>query len=540
MADLHSDSLQLLIRCPNCAQRFKVGEDFRDRTVECGACDHRFRINDEVIVRGKKFYPGERRDARLDRFNRVPLAVAPPIVGAKAVRYSDAPDPLFYEPTPPLRIIAGIISVCFMVMMALLLIFGGKTGGMLDGMVTSNRLFMAGFTSLLGILLLVYANPRARAKATSVGIAMSAVLIALPFFFTAGSVPLVSTLPTVPQVEEPSAGSVTDTENSKPGESEEMAELRKRIDTEPLELENTRLQLAGSTQRAIGVWLRDMREHNRYIIEDYVVQAAGASDESHFFPRGKGDYLFRVTGLNMSIEEFANLLAPIGKVERIIPELDVIEVKVVNENFIEGPLDKLTDRSSPDFYVLNKRELDSIDLQRVENAVKRLAEVEPVVYRSDITDRLIKLLAMPDLKFKDDICRALGVWSQTPGLASDTALREIKLMMDDAVSIPEEMVELVLKEKNPGLLPVMHQLWEENPTLWESLYAELGPLAEKPLLSRFPTADGIHRYSVVRLLGKVGSKDSLTVLEAAMSEANSELRVLLEKSANSIRERSAD
>ena len=68
----HDDDL-LLIRCPSCGQRFKVEEDLRERTVECGGCEHRFRINDEVIVRGKRFYPGERKDPRLNRFHRVPF-----------------------------------------------------------------------------------------------------------------------------------------------------------------------------------------------------------------------------------------------------------------------------------------------------------------------------------------------------------------------------------------------------------------------------------------------------------------------------------
>ena len=64
-----SDDSLLLIRCPTCGQRFKVGEDLRERTVECGGCESRFRINDEVIVRGRKFYPGERKDPGFNRFH---------------------------------------------------------------------------------------------------------------------------------------------------------------------------------------------------------------------------------------------------------------------------------------------------------------------------------------------------------------------------------------------------------------------------------------------------------------------------------------
>lgn len=537
MSDTKSDDLLLLIRCPSCGQRFKVGEDLRSRTVECGACEHRFRINDDVIVRGKKFYPGERQDARLERFHRVPLAMASPVIGMQTVRYNEPPDPADYEPASPQRIIAGIIGVCLMVIMALLFMFGARRGAMLDGMITSNRLLMAGFTGLLGTVLLVYANRRGRGKALAFGVLSSAGLIVLPLVFTAGSVPLGSEPPPVTDSTGKEAEPDAARDASNPGESEEISALRKSIGTEPLEEENQRLQLAGSTHRAIGLWLRDMRGENRYLIKDYIVRVANADPESHYFPRGRGDFLLRVTGIGISIDELAKLAAPLGTVERVYPEIDVIEVKVNNDNFIEGPIEKLNNRDSPQFYDLNKRELDSIDLTRVEKAVKRLAEAEPKLYRSDITRSLNQLLGTPQVNFKGDICRALVAWSETPGPASDAALREIKKMMSHGVAVPMEMVELVLHEKNAGLLPVIHDLWEQNPRQWESLYGEVGGQAEQVLLRRFPTAEGSQRHSIVRLLGKIGSPASLPMLESSIAQADSELRVLLEKAAHSIRER---
>ena len=190
MPSSNPDDALLLIRCPSCGQRFKVGDDLRGRTVECGGCEHRFRINDEVIVKGKKFYPGERKNPTLNRFQRVPLAVSQPVGGPQTVRYMEPPELTSFEPVAPQRIIAGVAGVAAMVLVALLLMFGGSSGGLLDGMTTQNRLLMAGFTGLLGMVMLVYANPRARGKAIGVGLLLSAGLLALPFIFTVGSVPL--------------------------------------------------------------------------------------------------------------------------------------------------------------------------------------------------------------------------------------------------------------------------------------------------------------------------------------------------------------
>ena len=99
------------------------------------------------------------------------------------------------------------------------------------------------------------------------------------------------------------------------------------------------------------------------------------------------------------------------------------------------------------------------------------------------------------------------------------------------------VISLALKEETSGLAPLVHQLWEQDPNQWEMAYRQLGANAEIPLLRRLPTADGPHRSSAVRLLGRVGGTASLPVLEAALPDANPELRVLLEKAIAAIRGR---
>ncbi len=534
MPSANPDDMLLLIRCPSCGQRFKVGEDLRGRTVECGGCEQRFRINDEVIVRGKKFYPGERKDPSLNRFHRVPLAIPATSAVIPTVQYSDPPDAAIFEPVSPLRIIAGLVGVTGMIFMALFLMFGASRGGALDGMTTGNRLVMAGFTGLIGVTFLVYANPRARTKALVIGLLLTVGLISLPLVFTEGSV-----------AAGPGAAPVTSevgplSQNAAMGEdSEETAELRSIIGTGPLEKEIDRLATEGSTRKAMGLWLRNLREANRLVVRDYILRTTGADPQSHFYPRGGGDFLMVVTGIDLSLEEVAVEVARLGKVERIYPEVSVVKVTVNNDSFRGGPIDKLTDRAHPAFYELNKRELDSIDLQRVSNAVKRLAEAEPKIYRTDITRKLIALLGKEWVDFKADICNALSVWSDQPGPAGEAALRQVGKLMSAKSDIPEPMIALIVKEKTAGVVPVLDQLWRENPTRWESLYGDMGPLAEATLIRRFPATEGRIRHSAVRLLGRVGGPGSVPLLEAAAADADSELKVLIRNALVSIRGRSA-
>jgi hypothetical protein len=526
------DSL-LLIRCPSCGQRFKVGEDLRGRTVECGGCEHRFRINDDAIVRGRKFYPGQRKAPGLNRFQRVPLSVAPPVMGTPMVRYGEAPDPSILEPASPQQIIAGFIGGVGIVLMALLIILGANRGGALDGITTGNRMIMAGFAGALGTVLLIYANPKARAKAAGAGLLASICLIVLPIFFTAGSKPLASrdVKRNAPLVK-PSAESGT------VQESDLITELRQRIGTDPLAAEIERLAREGSTRHAVGLWLRGLQERNRFLIMDYILRTTGADLQTHYYPRGNGDFLMVVTGISMSLDEVAKIATALGSVERVLSEIAVIEVHVNNENFVEGPVEKLTDRNNPAFYDLNKRELESIDLERIERAVKRLSEAEPKIYRSDITNGLITLLGTPEVKFKDSICTALTTWADDPAQAAEAALKEASTLLANKAPISQEMISLIVKAKNPGVIPIIDALWDETPSHWERQYAEIGPSAEPVLLKRFPTTKGWQRQSAVRLLGKVGGTNSLPFLEAARKGADPELSVLLDKSIQAIRSRS--
>jgi predicted Zn finger-like uncharacterized protein len=535
MPSSNPDDKLLLIRCPSCGQRFKVGDDLRGRTVECGGCEHRFRIADEVIVRGKKFYPGERKDPGLNRFARVPLAMSDPTSAMPGMRYAEAPDPVNFEPTPPQRIVAGISGVAGMVIMALLLMFGAHRGGILDGMTTGNRLVMAGFTGLLGLGLLVYANPRARLKALLAGLLMSAGLVALPFFFTSGSVPL-SALEREVGMEtgDSGAGAATDGE---PEESDEMKALRERIGTDPLEAEIERLAKEGSTKRSVGIWLRDLRERNRFTVRDYIQRMTGSEPPPHFFPRDGGNFLVIVYGINQSLEEVAKIASAFGTVEKSHPEISVIEVLVNNESFVEGPIEKLNDRSSPAFYDLNKRELESIDLERVSKAVKRLASAEPKIYRSDINRKLLQLLAADWVDFKPDVCEALEVWAESPGPAGEAALAVAKELLARERAVPKEVISLIVKENNPAVIPILDELWSKNPVAWESLYGDVGEAAEATLIRRMPDADGALRQSLVRLLGQVGGADSLPLLEDALAGADAELKVLIEKASAAIRKR---
>jgi hypothetical protein len=312
--------------------------------------------------------------------------------------------------------------------------------------------------------------------------------------------------------------------------------LKTRIGTIPLDAENKRLGLEGSRKKAVGIWLHGLRESNRLLVRDYMIRVTGADASSHGYPRDNGDYLFIVSGTNQTPEDVAPLAAVFGKVDQIYSDLSVVEVSANNDNFVEGPIERLSKKDDPEFEALNKRELDSIDLDRVKRAVQRLAGAEPKAYRTDISRRLLQLLGDDAVEFKSAICGALIVWSDKPGSAGDVAYKLAERLLARREPVPPEVIGLLIKEKNMKVIPIVESLWARDPLEWEGAYGDIGNAAEATLLARFVSMSGTMRSSAVRILRRIGGAASLEVL-ATTSAADPELKALISQAQVAIQAR---
>lgn len=535
MDEPHDDAESLAIRCSGCGQRFKVGIELRDRMVECGTCEHRFRVNEEVIVRSKKFYPGERRDRTLDRFSRVPKTIATSQTTFQAIQYAQEPAHPAVETSSPVRLVFGFIAVAVAVIIALMLIFGGSAGGMLFGTSQSKRLMLAGFTALVTAVFLIAANPRSRGKAVFGALVAAAALLGLPFIFTEGN-----------QRVNPIRTGFDDFEPVKPDPSgkggpldvkDELTLLKEEMEYSPLEREILRYgkEAAGTGRGVIGLWLRGLQERHKFQVRDYVVRNTGADTGSHMYQR-EGGYLMVMSGVSGDFAEFARLCQRFGEA-RIIEPLRVIEVQVDNSAFVEGPLDKLTDPASPAFYELNRRELDSIDLERARKAVTRLGPAEPKFYRDDIVRRMQELMREGDVEMQGVTAKALLNWGQ-PGDGSEEVVRAaLEKVALSGKEVPEPMVELLVSRGDASAVPIIDDLWAQDCTTWEEFYVKLGPAIEDAVLARFEKGTATLRMSAIRMLHRVGTARSLAVLEGSREGAPPEMRVLTDRALVAIRAR---
>ena len=160
MTESEYNASQIQIRCPNCGQRFKVGPELRSKLVECGSCERRFRVEDDVILRSRKFYPGEaKNDAHLERFPRAALHTTSPI-DFQTANYNPAPNPEMVEPPSFQRVLAGVIGAGLLVFVLLLFVLSTGGGGPLASVSTERRLVLAVFISVIGSAFIIYANRR--------------------------------------------------------------------------------------------------------------------------------------------------------------------------------------------------------------------------------------------------------------------------------------------------------------------------------------------------------------------------------------------
>ena len=521
------------IRCPRCSQRFRVTPDFEGKMVECGSCDERFRVTEDVIVRTRKFYPGEHKDtANLQRFNRVPARSVAPLAAAEPAVPTAPREIVTFS---PLRLMLGIAAVSGVLLVAAILAFGGAPGRVLDGAPMDKRLVLAGFTGLIAAALLVVANPRARIKGLVGGLVCLGALVSIPVFVKTG-LPVDGTA----QGPEPAgAPATTDSGNLAGDAVDPLDEVRRQMRSRPLDeaikLYGPAGKLDGRT--VVGVWLRDVRDFNKDLIMKYLVRSTGADQRSWSYPRPPSDCLIVLHGVTPELREIAKLCERFGTPARTFEEMHAIEVIVDNERFLAGSEKKLTDSSDPSFYELNRRELESIDVKRAASAAKRLAGVEPKMFRSDITARLQELARDSDPENREAAVQALEIWSEEGDGSVELVRGLLGDMIKDRKPVPRAIVQFLSRKKDDYSAPLVYELWHDDPGEWENLLGDFGPAIEPLLVRSYAELTVKWKLSAIRLLGRAGGQDGLRLLSGERKSADGEMGALMDQAIKAIEER---
>jgi PBS lyase HEAT-like repeat len=521
------DNAQIQIRCPDCGQRFKVGPELKGRMVECGACEYKFRVDDDSLIRHRKTYPGEKRDASLAQFSRSPHNVAAPQYMPTA-QYAHAPSPEFYEPVSFARILVGVVGGAVMAFMLLILIVGGSNGGTLYGVTTNQRLILAAFSAVVGTAMILYANPRTRGKAILFSSIGFLTLTLAPFYFTEGSRAVVGTNPIEMHPEQTPQPQKND-------ERKKIADLKEACGYGPME---AALLVSGSSEKVLGLWLRGLQESNSNMVFNYLMRVSGAAMESHMYPRIDRNFLVVLVNVQCSQEELEQHCKRIGEVEQSIAEISLLDVSVNNALFAERPLNKLSDKTDSSFYQANYMELEGIDLKRINDALRRLAIAEPKQFRADIIRRMRELLPECDKEMLENLSMAFAVWSD----GKDGAVEDLaKVALDyykKNLDIPQETVQFLTKWSHPAIYPILDEMWLNDPTQWEETYTKAGVLGEVLITKHLTEGTNNIRMSAARILARIGTEKAIDQLQEAMEKIqDAEVKTSFQQAIDAINER---
>jgi hypothetical protein len=528
MDEDQTDPQTLGIRCPGCRLRFSVAPGLMNRIVECGGCETQFRITEEVVMQSKKVYPGEKKETEINQFRRIPMDSDGTSKDMRSDPYVEPNHTKPIGPASPQHFIAGVSGVSIMLFGALLLFVSSKPDSPFGGMAHEKKFIVSGFTSLLGLVFLWYANPRARIKAGIFGLLLAAGVFAIPIYIKED--PLQTG-------KNPRFSDKSGRELSGDVVADPIRTLRDRFVTQPLENEQARLKSSKINKNAYGIYLAGILDRNKLTARDYLVLETLASQSSHPYPRNDKNHLLVLTETEMTFDQVAKVAGTLGKVTETHPEINIMVVEVDNGLFVAGSTEKLNDPSHPSFYELNRRELESIDPERIKEAVERLADSDATLLRSDISGVLIKLLQKPGITFHGSIARALLKWSEDPGSAAEAGLRTLESYSLREISPPEHLVRLVADHKDPQAIPIMISIWEKNTVIWDKELVKFGPSIEALVLERINSKQAPLRRAAIKMLGEIGTASSLPPLRKALGDQDPEVNLLAKRAIQQIEER---
>ena len=522
--------MSLRIQCPSCQRQFTVDKELKGRTVECGSCAKQFVVDEDAIVPERdRYFPGDIKRPGLKHYGvaRDPADTAPEVDFARAA-YSDTATAADVIPPTPGRLVAGVAGVLLLVTYLVVLVFGSNGEGVFSDVDQGKRILLSGFVALMGLALVCYGGIRRRKQSLMSGIALAVATVVFTVILPPGGAPRAP--------EEGGANRLTSPEAPIEAPDRMSAEeARKAMSYDPIQ----RAIDAFGQESVWALWSPRMGQHFRYQIQRFLQRKTGSATRPAFYPRGGGGLLV-IEGISLKMPELVSLVERFADVEEVYEDLRVLRIEVKGENLVEPSSElesKLNNRESESFIVLNRKELEHIDIDRVKDAAQRLSTVEPTRFRSEIGGRLLELLEEDtDREFRSTICKAIMVWSSPGDGAEDVVTGLARELLARNEEIPKGMIEFLVGRQAPGVVPLLKVLWEKSPLDWETEVMAMGSAMETVILPSINSSDPALQRSAFLVLRRVGTEISLPVLRKALETVgkNPDIGLLVERAIEAI------
>lgn len=522
-------------------------EDLTGKTVECGACDHRFPVKPgSVVAERSKVYPGEqKRDEFLNRLGRDP-SHAP----SKHDSPGNQPGPDARFATPHVDAImpasggeniAVVTGVVFLLFYSLIFFLGTSEGGIFQDIDITKRRILGGFVSILGGGLILFGAKNWRAKSFMLILVLVTGLFALIIIRPVHLTPEVGdfTGDQVPLIDDQVLDRVPESDNIKAlvgyhAMDRKLEEMRERFDGNP-------------SKYLVGIFIRDLKSSQFHGVESYLQTTLNIppTEGVNRYPRnGEKDSLIVISGLKLDFDAVVRACDPRLGRATTHPELRLIELKLSALHGIKQTEDireKLSDPRNPAFFTANLSELGELDALRVREAVGQLAKVPADVelrYRDEIVAALIGLVSkQSDPGLLMDLGNALRIWAVGDQASIDIASRQVEKWIQTNDEIPPSFVDYLVENRAEKSARLVDQLWSNDPEIWSGQYIALGSRAEPRIIEHLEGTSVHLRKAAAFVLATIGTEASLPALSKLQGSEDDELKILVERAIDAIESR---
>lgn len=532
--------MNLQIQCPKCTKRFTVHEDLTGKTVECGACDHRFPVkSNSQMVDHPKFYPGEhRKDEFLNRLGKDATAGGEGDI-KKSAGPTYAPQVDAIMPASAGQNIAICGGIVLIILYSLIFFVGSNKAGIFQDVTMDQRLILGGFVSLLGGGLIISGAKNWRIRATLIAIVLIAGLFAMivmkPVHLT----------PTGGDVGAGGLGKKDDVEVAL-----DESEIKARVGFRGMQRKvDAMLEEYGAegTEYVVGIFIEDLSGREFHEIEKYLAKTLSIppSEGVGRYPRnGEKDSLLVISGVQLDFDTVVRKCDPRLGRATTYPEFRLIDLKLSATLFSEPSKDllkKLTDPEHPAFFSNNLNELTALDPTRVQDAVTRLANVRPGIelqHEDQIVPEFIRILSSEeDPIFLSDLGKALRIWAGNRKACVDIVTRKISQRIEDNAVVPESLIDYLTDNEAEETLAIVDRLWAKAPEVWTNQYEALGSAGEIRLIYHVEESPIHLKRAAAIVLAKTGTSKALPALEKLKASGDEEAKILAQKAIDAIKAR---
>ncbi|MBK1791266.1 hypothetical protein [Persicirhabdus sediminis] len=489
----------MIIECPKCKQQFDGTEDLVGKTVECGACDHRFKIKrpEEEADKKVKLYPGEKK-AGLERFGRGQTVAAP--VNFQTTNYAADVNVSQVGPSSLKHTLMFLTGWGMIILVIVWYVIAHSMGAISD-MTNEQRWTFLAFIALLGGGLVVAGSYRRRLIGL-ICVALTAfAMLALPIVMPANETVVVDTSDFDREIVE---------REIQLSEDDKMQKYKYEIGYEPVEAAVKNAKVPNSVS---AVYMRQVGKYAD-VIEGYIFSKTGENDRPIIYPRGTGDRdgLMVILQPGITMDDLVDMCSTYGRILEVHEDLRLVDMIVNQSTLRDANRSQLIDVNHPEFYRQNLAALGSLDKLAVMQAIKRLALAPPIRFRDEIRVELNNLLEHPDDDIKVEAINALTQWANE-GTNTDMLVMDACRGLIERGKMTSTCMAYLTKHQVNGRQEMLVHLWTQSPVDWQDEMKELGIVAEPELLNVIDQLDDLHLISAATILKSIGTAASLPHLQ---------------------------